>query len=106
MKTPTVLDAPVAPTQADALSDGPPGVGVPAVPKIPEIESAAITYKNIRDKRMLMTKEEGEAKKDLLAAMKKHALETYYFDDQEVLFTEKENVKVRTLNSDGHSSDD
>lgn len=84
--------------QQDALEgDGTPGVGRV---KIPEVETAAIRFRNARDERMTLTEEECAAKTALVLVMKKHELTRYQYDDQLVEFKAgKENVKVKTVDN-------
>lgn len=89
-----------------------PGVEGPGVsrPKIKAIETAAADYVIDRDKRMKMTEKEVAAKKNLITVMEKHldklvpdddGVYHYLYDDLEILFSKKENVKVRTAGSHG-----
>jgi hypothetical protein len=73
-------------------------------PKIPEVEHAAESYREIRDERMELTESEITAKATLLAVMKKHNLKAY--KDKVagyVVLVEagEDNVKVKKLQPDG-----
>lgn len=90
--------------KTDLLEGEPKGVGPQE--KNPAIEKAARAYKKVRDERMELTKKEVSAKAVLLSVMDDQGVEKYRFDDQEVVFTEKKNVKVRTIDGDDDGGDD
>ena len=73
-------------------------------PKIPEVEHAAESYREIRDERMELTESEVTAKASLIAVMKAHKL-TVYKDKVAgyAVFIEQgeDNVKVKKLAPDG-----
>lgn len=60
----------------------------------PEIDRLADSYRDIRDERMEMTKEEVKAADKLEIAMKSHGLQTYEYDGQIVRLQQTEKVKV------------
>lgn len=68
-------------------------------PKIEAVRDAALKYVDIRDRRMALTKEEVEAKQDLLDVMHEHKVKRYHDSEAELLCEivkdTKENVKVR-----------
>jgi hypothetical protein len=67
----------------------------------PDIEEAADRYREIRDSRMELTKDEVKAKAALLAAMKAHDCEAYKLGDGAIVkVTAKEDVKVNTPKDD------
>lgn len=82
------------------------GKGVGPQENNPAVEKAARAYKKVRDERMELTKQEVVAKAVLLETMKDQDVKLYRFDDQEVKFTAKENVKVRTIGGDDDSDDE
>jgi hypothetical protein len=51
--------------------------------KIPAIEKAASKYRAIRDERMALTKEEVQARNNLVDAMTDNEVDVYKFDDAE-----------------------
>lgn len=51
---------------------------------IPEIESAADDYVDVRDRRMELTKKEVKNKSVLQGAMEKHKLKSYQYGDKTV----------------------
>lgn len=69
-----------------------------------DITKAAEAYVDARDERQRKSKTEKEKKTLLIAAMKKHELETYIDEDAEIVVTytadTKEQVKVRELDDD------
>ena len=69
-------------------------------PKVKEIEDAAEDYVAIRDKRMSLTEKEVDARAVLLAAMEKHKLDAYRFDDRVVIVLPAKKVKVKTASDD------
>jgi hypothetical protein len=84
-------------------------------PKFKDIEKAAEAYVQARDARMNLTEKECEAKSKLMDAMKKHAEDLpvnadgdhlYRYDELLVVFSAKENVKVRNAIDEVASSDD
>lgn len=67
-------------------------------PRIPEVDRAAIKYRETRDQRMELTRQEAELKAALLDAMKEHGLEQYPVPDTDVEVVVQhgeDNVKVR-----------
>jgi hypothetical protein len=63
---------------------------------IAELEKLAEHYANIRDKRMVLTKQEVELNDDLLALMKKHDKTEYHHQDVHCWIKAKdERVKVK-----------
>lgn len=64
--------------------------------QLKDIEDAAVAYTKARDTRMAHTKKEVAARNVLLAAMKKHKLETYVDEDgaYEVTLTTEEKLRV------------
>jgi hypothetical protein len=86
------------------------GKGVEVL-SIPEIESAAESYREIRDKRMELTEKECKAKEVLLITMQRHkdklpkdstnGTSFYRFDDRIVeLQPGSENVKVKSVHAE------
>lgn len=79
------------------------------LPKIPAIEKAARACVNVRDERMALAVKEVAAKTKLIAAMQENADQVsrdgegdlvYTYDDQQVIVTDKVNVKVKTASAD------
>ena len=67
-------------------------------PKVDEIEQAADAYRELRDHRMQLGKDEADARKVLMAAMLKHKIKTYTYDDYEVFIEQgAEKVRVKSL---------
>lgn len=65
-------------------------------PEIEELEAKAEEYADVRDRRMALTPQEDQLKKDLLALMKKHDKKTYVHDGYDIrIVAEEETVKVR-----------
>lgn len=74
---------------------------------IPEIEQAAEEYVAIRDKRMVLTEDEVEARTRLIAKMKDHKLDFYKFDGQIVTVLHGEDkVKVKKSEVEGNTDPD
>lgn len=69
-----------------------PGVEAPS---IPEIDDAADSYVALRDKRMALTEKEIDARAVLIAAMDKHKLTSYRYDDNVVTVEPSEKVHVK-----------
>lgn len=74
----------------------------------PDISEAAEVYRDIRDDRARMSREEHDAKTTLMMRMKKHGLEVY--DDPDLglrvtVETVEETVKVRSLKEDAAPSE-
>jgi hypothetical protein len=72
---------------------------------IPEVDEAALKYADIRDERMALTKQEVEAREELLRIATEHKItDTYKSDeaDLEVIVSSKQKVKVkRAKDGDG-----
>ena len=77
-------------------------------PKIKAIDDAAAEYVNVRNRRMKLTETETEAKEALIQACKKNAEKlllnkdgdrVYRFDEEVVVLSEVENVKVKSFES-------
>jgi len=67
-------------------------------PQIEELEDTAREYVNVRDDRMVLTREESGMKEKLLALMKKHSKRVYHHDGVEIkVVAEEETVKVRVV---------
>ena len=64
------------------------------VPRNKPIEAAALRYKDVRDERIGLSRDEKKAKDELIALMKRDRVPVYSFDGLEVKLTEKPNVKV------------
>ena len=62
---------------------------------IPEIEEAAERYRDIRDDRIAMSRDEAEAKQSLIEVMKKHNRTVYTHNGLSVTLEEIDNVKVK-----------
>lgn len=80
-------------------------------PTIPDVEEAAAKYREIRDQRMVLTKEEGDAQAALVVVMQKHKITEYKFDDDEgeeimVTLDEKVKAKVKKAKSGGDDSEE
>jgi hypothetical protein len=84
-------------------------------PSFPDIEEAADQYVSIRDKRMVLTTKEVEAKTKLMDVMRAHQKDLsvtadgdacYRFDNEIVILTEKANVKVKNANDDADEDED
>lgn len=78
---------------------------------IPEVEEAAENYRALRDERMQLAEREGNAKKDLIAAMTAHQVTVFRYDDAEgnerrVTLETKTNAKVGKVKSARTSDDD
>ena len=64
--------------------------------KIEALQTAAVEYAKIRDKRQKLTTEEVELKGSLLKLMKKHKRDHYEFEGVSIdVITEEETVKVK-----------
>src|ERR1700691_1840178 len=64
--------------------------------KIEALEDKALEYAEVRDKRMFLSQQEGELKKDLLALMKAQKREHYTRGPISIAIVhESENVKVK-----------
>lgn len=77
---------------------------------IADVEEAAEEYREVRDQRMALTKQEGEKQAALVEAMKRHKLTEYKFDDDEgneltVTFDVKEKAKVSKAKDDAELDD-
>ena len=78
---------------------------------IPEVEAAALEYRNARDHRMELTKIEVAKKAALIAVLQKFGITVYKFDDDEneevtVELREKTSVKVRKSSSAADDGED
>lgn len=77
--------------------------------RIPDIEKAATKYRDARDERMEMTKDEVKTRAALIAAMKAHNLAEYRCDDEDMLVilkTGEDKVKVKKISEPGDDDDD
>lgn len=83
-------------------------------PKIKAIEDAALAYVEVRDKRMKLTTKEVEAKTTLVDVCKKHLDKlpvngegdhVYRFDEEVVILSTKDNVKVKTAGAEESESE-
>jgi hypothetical protein len=77
-------------------------------PKIKAIDDAAAEYVDVRNRRMKLTEKETEAKTALIEACQKHAEKlalnkngdrVYRYDEEVVVLSEVENVKVKSFES-------
>lgn len=71
---------------------------------VPEVETAANAYRNIRDERMELTKLEVVRRDELIRVMTEHKLDVYKYDDDEgveltIKLDTKTKVKVRRADS-------
>lgn len=74
------------------------GEGVAPQKKIKAIESAADEYVSARDKRMVLTKKEVDARTNLSAVMHANNMTRYIYDDLLVLCEPgKEKIKVKQV---------
>lgn len=67
---------------------------------IPELEELATKYVDVRDRRMVLTKEEVKLRDELLAVMKANKLTKYLCDEEELeinVVAKDEKVKVRRI---------
>lgn len=77
-------------------------------PTIPDVEQAAEEYREIRDQRMKLQKDEGEAHDKLVQNMHKHGRTVYEFDGYkvELVTTEKARVRREKDDTDDDSDED
>lgn len=78
-------------------------------PCFPEIDGAAENYYEAMQERVKLSKEEDEAKDNLIDKMKAHGLTRCEYDDKVVSITDKSNVKVKrkkTVESNGDTSEE
>ncbi len=79
------------------------------LPSIPEIDEAADDYREKRDARMRMGKEENEAADRLLKLMTEHSLSVYEYEGYKVELSALTKVKVRRKaeaeNGDGEAEE-
>lgn len=66
-------------------------------PSIPEIDDAALEYREVRDKRMDLSKKEKAARDHLAGMLEKHGVELYRFitEDDEHLKVEVVHTKIK-----------
>jgi len=87
------------PKKTDLLEDEGPGVGPQK--KIPAIEKAAEKYRDIRDQRMELTKQEVESKAVLANIMQEHSLTQYTYNATKIICEPgKLKVKVKAIDAD------
>jgi hypothetical protein len=67
---------------------------------IPEIEEAAERYRDVRDERIALSKDESTAKQSLIAVMKAHKRSVYSRNGMSITLEEIDNVKVKTAKKD------
>jgi hypothetical protein len=67
---------------------------------IPEIEEAAERYRDVRDDRIALSKDESTAKQALIAVMKAHKRSVYSRNGMSITLEEIDNVKVKTAKKD------
>lgn len=77
-----------------------------APPRNTGIENLAERYRDIRDERMGLSREEKQAKEDLIALMKRDNVPVYEFEGLQVKLTEKPNVTVRTAPDEEEETED
>jgi CRISPR/Cas system CSM-associated protein Csm5 (group 7 of RAMP superfamily) len=64
--------------------------------KFDDLQDLAQQYAEVRDERQAQTNEEVRLKQELLAAMKKHKLKDYVYEDVEIhVVSESETIKVK-----------
>lgn len=63
-------------------------------PRNKPLEEAALKYKNLRDERIGLGREEKQAKDLLMGLMKRDDIPVYHFDGLEIKLTQTPNVKV------------
>jgi hypothetical protein len=63
--------------------------------KNPKVHSKALRYARARDERMALTKDEDEAKTDLIETMKEAGLTRYVYRDVTVDLTNTSGIKVK-----------
>lgn len=73
---------------------------------IPEIEQAAERYRDVRDDRIALTKDESEAKQALIAVMKKHNRQVYTHNGLSITLEEIDNVKVKSAKKADEEGDE
>lgn len=69
-------------------------------PEIPEVSAAAELYAGIRDDRIAKTREEVEAREQLITLMHQHNLTTYTVGNLTATLESKEKVKVKIADDD------
>lgn len=75
--------------------------------KLEDLSDTAYDYAKVRDKRMELSREEGELKSKLLTLMKRHRMKEYVYEDVEIrVVTEEETVKVRIRKAKEESEDE
>ena len=79
-------------------------------PTHPDIDEAALEYREVRDRRMALTEQEKAAHANLLAKMKEHGQETYKFHDDDgrevsVFVEAVAKCRVRLSKPDGSEMD-
>lgn len=67
---------------------------------VPEIEQAADRYRQIRDERCALSKEEAEAKAALIQVMKNKGRQFYSYNGLNVQLSNQENVRVKSKDED------
>ena len=72
------------------------------------VTKAATAYREVRNKRMELTREEKAAKLKLIEVMREEHLETYVDEDEDlsVFYTAKEQVRVRSADSEQPDEDE
>lgn len=78
---------------------------------ISEIDEAAEAYREVRDQRMALTKQEGEKQAALVEVLKKHKVTEYKFDDDDgdeltVILDVKEKARVKKSKDDDSDDSD
>lgn len=75
--------------------------------KLSDLQDLAQEYAEVRNQRAALTPEEVRLKGELLAAMKKHKLKDYVYEDIEIhVVTESETVKVKVHKPKGEEDDE
>ncbi len=72
--------------------------------EVPDITTAAETYRDCRDERMTMQRQETEAHDDLLARMINHGLEVYEFEGYIVRVSNKRKASVNRKKDSSESN--
>lgn len=73
---------------------------------IPEIEQAAEAYRDVRDERCELSKQEATAKQTLITVMKAHKRTVYTRNGLSITLEEIDNVKVKTAKKDDEGDEE
>lgn len=67
--------------------------------KNPKVHAKAIRYATVRDERCKLSKDEDQAKTDLIETMKEYGLDRYHYRELTVDLTNKSDIKVKVEKS-------